>query len=205
MLGDETDEINLGFNSRTIIFDFEDLDNPQLHFEYTGPTGATDHNGYVKDDKFYLANNAAGLRVVDISDIANENMSEVGFFDSYSVNNNAGFNGSWNIYPFFGSGHIVISDRAQGMLLVKAPELGINDFAAGETFAIYPNPANTTITIASKNAEINSIQITNVLGSVVYSEEKNAAQNKEIDITGFSNGMYFVTINNSVSKKIIKE
>lgn len=205
LLGDETDEINLGFNSRTIIFDFEDLDNPQLHFEYSGPSGATDHNGYVKGDKFYLANNAAGLRVVDIADIANENMTEVGFFDSYSANNSAGFNGSWNIYPFFDSGHIVISDRAEGMLLVKAPLLGVDDFAKGETFAIYPNPANTNITVASKNAEINSIRITNVLGTVVYSEEKDAAQNREIDISHFSNGMYFVTINNSVSKKIIKE
>ncbi|MEM7087600.1 MAG: choice-of-anchor B family protein [Bacteroidota bacterium] len=205
LLGDETDEINLGFNSRTLIFDFEDLDSPQLHFEYTGPSGATDHNGYVKGDKFYLANNAAGLRVMDISDIANENMNEVGFFDSYPANNNAGFNGSWNIYPFFESGHIVISDRAEGMLLVKDPQLGIDNFAKNEEFAVYPNPANTSITIASKNAEINAVRITDILGSIVYSEENSATQNREIDITAFANGMYFVTINNSISKKIIKE
>ncbi|MBL4662466.1 MAG: choice-of-anchor B family protein [Flavobacteriaceae bacterium] len=205
LLGDETDEINLGFNSRTIIFDFEDLDDPQFHFEYTGPTGATDHNGYVKDDKFYLANNAAGLRVVDIADIANENMSEVGFFDSYSMNNNAGFNGSWNIYPFFESGHIVISDRAEGMLLVKAPELGVADFTNDESFAIYPNPANTTLNIVSKNVEIKSVRITNILGSIVYSEIQNAAESTIINISGYANGMYFVTINDSVTRKIIKE
>jgi len=205
LLGDETDEINLGFNSRTIIFDFEDLDDPQFHFEYSGPTGATDHNGYVKGNKFYLANNAAGLRVVDIADIANENMSEVGFFDSYSANDDAGFNGSWNIYPFFESGHIVISDRAEGFLLVKAPILSVDDIDSTQSFAIYPNPSNTTITIASKTSEITSVRITDVLGAVVYSKEKQASGNREVDISSFSNGIYFVTINNSVSKKIIKE
>ena len=205
ILGDETDEINLGFNSRTIIFDFEDLDDPQFHFEYTGPTGATDHNGYVKGDKFYLANNAAGLRVVDISDIANMNMSEFGFFDSYSVNNSAGFNGSWNVFPFFDSDHIVISDRAEGFLLVKAPELGIEDILANGTFRIFPNPASTSLTITSTDASINSIGITDVLGKLVYLKENNTQETTMVDISTLAKGIYFVTLNNSVSKKIIKE
>lgn len=204
LLGDETDEINQGFNSRTIIFDFQDLDNPQFHFEYSGPTGATDHNGYVKDDKFYLANNAAGLRVVDISDIANQNMSESGFFDSYSQNNNAGFNGSWNVYPFFDSGHIVISDRAEGMLLVKAPFFGIDDAMRIGAFSMYPNPATTSITITSKESAIRTISITDVLGKLVHTEAHQAVETIQMDISSLSQGMYFVTINDVVSEKIIK-
>ena len=205
LLGDETDELNLGINSRTIIFDFEDLDNPQLSFEYSGPTGATDHNGYVNGNKFYLANNAAGLRVIDITDIANQNISEFGFFDSYSTNNNAGFNGSWSIYPFFESGHIVISDRAQGFLLVKAPILGIDDINTGSQFTIFPNPTSNTITISSNQSPITSILITDVLGKSVYSEDFIETVVKTFDISSFAKGMYFVIVNNVVSKKIIKE
>lgn len=205
LLGDETDELNLGINSRTIIFDFEDLDNPQLSFEYSGPTGATDHNGYVNGNKFYLANNAAGLRVIDIADIANQNISEFGFFDSYSTNNNAGFNGSWSIYPFFESGHIVISDRAQGFLLVKAPILGIEDINTGGQFTIFPNPTSNTITISSNQSPITSIVITDVLGKSVYSEDFIETVVKTFDISSFAKGMYFVIVNNVVSKKIIKE
>lgn len=204
LLGDETDEINFGFNSRTLIFDFEDLDAPQLHFEYSGATGATDHNGYVKGDKFYLANNAAGLRVMDISDIENMNMSEFGYFDSYPTNSNAGFNGSWNVYPFFDSDHIVISDRAEGFLLVKAPILGVNDLAADDPFRIYPNPASTTLTIASK-VPVSSIRITDVSGKVVYQDTNDLAETTTVDISTLAKGMYFVTLNNSVDRKIIKK
>ena len=83
IVGDEIDEINVGFNTRTIIFDFEDLDNPSFHFEYEGPTEAIDHNGYVKGDKYYLSNYRAGMRVLDISQIGNESITEIGFFDTY--------------------------------------------------------------------------------------------------------------------------
>ena len=36
ILGDEVDEKNIGNNTRTIIFDFTDLDNPLYHFDYFG-------------------------------------------------------------------------------------------------------------------------------------------------------------------------
>jgi len=124
LLGDETDEQGVGFNTRTIIFDFEDLDNPQQHMIYNGPTPAIDHNGYVKGDKFYLANYRAGFRVIDISDIGNTNINEIGYFDTFPSSNSASFNGAWNIYPYFNSGNIVISDIEGGFFLVRKSEPG---------------------------------------------------------------------------------
>ncbi len=120
ILGDELDEQSVGFNTRTLVFDFEDLDNPQLHTTYTGPTPAIDHNGYVKGTKYYLANYRAGIRVIDISNIASGTMTEEGYFDSYPNNDNANFSGAWNVYPYFASGNIVISDINRGFILVKA-------------------------------------------------------------------------------------
>ncbi len=205
LLGDETDELDFGINSRTIIFDFEDLDNPQFHFEYSGPTGATDHNGYVKGDQFFLANNAAGLRVVDISDIENQNIAEEGFFDSFPANNNAGFNGSWNIYPYFESGHIVVSDRAEGFLLVRSSEIfSIEDNALNNQVSIAPNPASTEITVQLNNDTINTLQITDVLGKTVLSMNNVNVASKNIDIAVLSTGMYFVSVNNLPATKIFK-
>ncbi|QNJ97332.1 choice-of-anchor B family protein [Constantimarinum furrinae] len=120
LLGDETDEQGVGFNTRTIVFDFEDLDDPQLFFEYSGPTPAIDHNGYVKGTKYYMANYRAGLRVIDVSDIANGTISEEGSFDTYPTSNSASFSGAWSVYPYFESGNIVISDINRGFILVKA-------------------------------------------------------------------------------------
>ena len=48
LLGDEGDESDFGFNSRTIVFDLLDLDAPKVLYDYIGPTAAIDHNGYVK-------------------------------------------------------------------------------------------------------------------------------------------------------------
>ena len=119
LLGDELDEVRSGVNSRTIIFDFTDLDNPQLHFEYEGPTPAIDHNGYVKDNLFYLANYTAGVRIIDITDIENKNISEVGFFDTFPENDNTSFNGAWSVYPYFKSGNIIVSDADNGFFLIR--------------------------------------------------------------------------------------
>ena len=119
ILGDELDEINFGFNSRTLVFDLQDLDNPVLHTTYTGPTSAIDHNGYVKGDEFYLANYTAGMRLIDISDIQNGNLNESGFFDTYPQNNTASFNGVWSVYPYFESGKILISDINSGLFIVQ--------------------------------------------------------------------------------------
>jgi len=121
ILGDEVDEMSFGFNTKTLVFDFTDLDNPVLHGDYFGPTLAIDHNGYVKGNKYYLANYRAGLRVLDLSGISNpaNPLSEIGFFDSYPSSDSAAFNGVWSIYPYFPSGNIIISDIESGLLIVR--------------------------------------------------------------------------------------
>jgi choice-of-anchor B domain-containing protein len=119
ILGDELDEQSYGNNTRTIVFDFTDLDNPLYHFDYFGFTAAIDHNGYVKDNIYYQANYTAGVRMVDVSNTENKVFSEVGFFDTYPNNNNAAFNGVWNVYPYFPSGKIIISDIDNGFFVIK--------------------------------------------------------------------------------------
>ena len=121
-LGDELDETRFGNRSKTLVFDLEDLDNPVLHYSYTGATNAIDHNGYTKGNSFFLANYTAGIREIDIQNIATGVMEEVGFFDTYPSNNGANFNGVWSVYPYFESGVIVISDSNSGLFLVKASE-----------------------------------------------------------------------------------
>jgi hypothetical protein len=63
--------------------------------------------------------------------------------------------------------------------------------------SIYPNPANSNITIV--NAENANIEIVNALGQVVYASE-NISGEHSIDVRNLSNGTYFVKINDTVSK-----
>lgn len=119
LLGDEQDELRVGGNTRTLIFDLRDLDQPILHHTYYGSTNAIDHNGYVNDDLFYLANYTAGIRVIAIDDLEGKNMNEIGFFDTFPPHNAPIFAGAWSVYPFFDSGVIVISDINRGLFLIK--------------------------------------------------------------------------------------
>ena len=119
ILGDELDEINIGFNSRTIVFDFSDLDNPILHTTYSGPTSAIDHNGYVLGNEFYLANYTAGLRIIDISDIAAGNLTEIASFDTFVGNDTASFDGVWSVYPYLPSGNIIVNDINSGLFVLR--------------------------------------------------------------------------------------
>ena len=121
-LGDELDELQYGSPTHTRVFDLSSLSNPKSHLSYFGGVNAIDHNGYVVGNKFYLASYTAGLRVLDISQVENKNLKEIGFFDTYPPNNNPKFNGVWNVYPFFKSGIIAINDIDSGLFLVKASD-----------------------------------------------------------------------------------
>ncbi|WP_246277470.1 choice-of-anchor B family protein [Winogradskyella ursingii] len=125
ILGDEVDEQSFGFNSKTLVFDFTDLDNPTLSATYFGPTAAIDHNGYVLGNEYYLANYRAGLRVLDITNIsASTNpMEETHFIDTFPESNSANFNGVWSVYPYFQSGNIIISDIEKGLFVVRKSDL----------------------------------------------------------------------------------
>ncbi len=202
LVGDEADEIDFGFNTKTIVFDLNDLDNPTHFFDYSGATLATDHNGYVKGNKFYLANNAAGMRVFDLSDIANGSISEIGYFDTRPINDNAGYEGIWSLYPYFESGNILLSDR-EGLFIVKNSSLALNDFSKQE-FAIYPNPTNNIINITTVNQPIESIEIYDVHGKILFSEESLNSENKTINISSYANGIYLLKINNTTTKLVKK-
>ncbi|WP_420635437.1 choice-of-anchor B family protein [Candidatus Palauibacter sp.] len=116
---DEADEVNGSVEqTRTLVWDLRDLDDPLLVREYFSPTKVTDHNLYVRGDRLYMSNNRAGLRVLDISDP--ENPAEVGSFDTTPWSeDSAGFDGTWSVYPYFASGTILLSSRREGLFLVK--------------------------------------------------------------------------------------
>ena len=202
IVGDEIDELNVGGNTRTIVFDFNDLDAPVFHFEHFGETAAIDHNGYVLGNKYYIANYRAGMRVLDISDIANGNITEEGYFDTYTASNSAAFDGAWNVYPYFASGNIVISDIDSGFFLVKASSLGVSE-SDQLGFSIYPNPSENNITIKSTSDPIAIVEIYNVLGQRVLNLNFSESLSENINISSLNSGLYLVKINANTTRRLI--
>ena len=59
------------------------------------------------------------MRVLDISNIDGGNFSEIGYFDTYPSDDTAGFEGAWNVYPYFPIGNIIISDIDNGFCVIS--------------------------------------------------------------------------------------
>jgi choice-of-anchor B domain-containing protein len=136
LVDDETDEQSVPSisNTRTLVFDVSNLDNPELATSFTGPTTAIDHNQYVLGNYSYQANYTAGFRVLDISNP--ENPGEAAYFDTYPASNAASFNGAWSTYPFFDSGNVLVSSIGEGLFVLQptiAPIFGLRVEGEGQT------------------------------------------------------------------------
>ncbi len=206
ILGDETDEQNFGMKTRTLVFDFSDLQLPKLSSTYFGPTNAIDHNGYVKGNEFFMANYRAGLRVLDISNIASptNSMTEIGFFDTHPANNGTGFNGAWSVYPYFASGNIIVNDIERGLFVLrKSGTLNLNAIKEND-FSIFPNPTKDKVTInLTNNNAIENIEVFSILGQKVFKKSNISLNSFVLETKPFKSGVYIIKINNNVSKKIV--
>lgn len=162
LMDDEFDEQDFGLNSRTLIWDIRDLDNPIYMGSFLGPTAAVDHNQYIRGSYAFQSNYRAGLRIVDLKNIASFpslNLSEYGYFDIYPANDIADYNGNWCNYPFFASGNVVLSGIEQGLFIVKPkflPKVSANDVTVTEGNS---GARNVTFTITLSAASTQNVAV----------------------------------------------
>jgi ligand-binding sensor domain-containing protein len=76
--------------------------------------------------------------------------------------------------------------------------LSVEEQAMNE-FVVYPNPASDVVTIVMKEGTADVVEIYNNAMQLVKSENMVNAK-VAIDVTGLSSGMYFVKVNNTISK-----
>lgn len=114
---DEFDEQNAGLNTTVRVYDMSSLTEPTQVTTWTGPTRATDHNGYVKGSRYYMSTYQRGLTVLDITDPTRP--QQIGYFDTYPIGNGAALNGAWGVYPYLPSGNILVSDMQSGLFVLK--------------------------------------------------------------------------------------
>jgi len=204
LVGDEGDEEDLGNNTRTIIFNFTDLDNPTYHSQFLNTTAAIDHNLYVKGDLVYQANYSSGLRILNIADI--NNITEVGYFDTNPDSEGVNYNGAWSVYPYFPSGNIVISDTVRGFFVVRKTglPLGIDDISSDDlNYTIYPNPTSDYLFVKKNNIAIEKVELFNVLGQKILDVKMDNEEEIKLDVSKYSDGFYFIKINNEFTKKVL--
>ncbi len=119
LINDELDELNFGHNTKTYIWDIADLDNPTVIGIFVSEKAASDHNLYIHDGFVYQANYKAGLRILTLDDVANGNLTEVAYFDTFPSNDSNGTSAAWSVYPYFASGNVIVSDISAGLFILQ--------------------------------------------------------------------------------------
>ncbi len=197
-LDDEGDEFLFNLPTRTLIWDFTDLDDPQLLNEYFAETTNTDHNQYVVGNYLFQSNYTAGLRILDITDVAHP--VEVAFFDT-SPGDIGG--GSWSNYPFFSSGVVIATGITEGLFIVEptAIQVATETEEVPEAFALapaYPNPFNpaTTLTLTLPQPQHVTVTAYDVLGRAVAVLHRGplaaGVHRLTFEVAGLPGGTYFV-------------
>lgn len=110
-------------HTTTYIFDIKDLAAPKHTGIYQSPIRSIDHNQYVINGLSYQSNYGSGLRIVDVSstfeDPTGGGFRELGSFDVHPEDDAIGgeveFVGSWSVYPYFGSGRILVNSIERGV------------------------------------------------------------------------------------------
>jgi hypothetical protein len=98
----------------------------------------------------------------------------------------------------------LLNQSEMSALCKKVQTAGIKDVEKEFDLTIFPNPSNGRF-IFSSNFIINKIEIYSCLGELIVTTSEN-----EIDISKFTNGIYYAVISDKsgdlrISKKIIKE
>lgn len=151
LANDELDEFYGGTNTKTYIWDVRDLDAPVLIGKYEHSTTSIDHNLYIVGNKVYESNYTSGLRILDISDIANANLEQIGFFDTYPSDDNPEFHGTWSNYPFFESGVVIVTDITNGLFILKPHYGAFITQHPEDIFACIGDHLNMPISVSGDN------------------------------------------------------
>lgn len=199
---DETDTPN----GKLKVWNIQDLQNITYvtSWQPTGITTSVVHNVEIYGNYAIVAHYSAGIRIVDISNPTVP--TEVAWYDTYTNNNSANYNGCWGVYKF-PSGKIIASDRQKGLFVIKTnisalTEIPGNATQLPEGFALsqnYPNPFNPSTKInfsIPKNSNV-TLKIYSINGKEVATviNDRRDAGVYEVSFDGskygLASGVYF--------------
>jgi choice-of-anchor B domain-containing protein len=173
---DELDERDFGLPTTLRVYSLTDLGSPTQAGQWTGPTAAIDHNGFVRGNRYYMSNYSRGLTVLDITDAANP--MAAGRLDTYPASDSTAFVGAWGAYPFFHSGSIAISDINSGFYLAADRTLAVAQGSLALSAASYGGHEGDSLQIAVQRTAGSTGTV-----SVAYEIVPATGDSGDIDVT----------------------
>lgn len=118
-MNDELDERYNHTQTRTFVWNVQELENAEFVGYYQHNTIASDHNLYIDGSLMYQANYTAGLRILDVTNPMPSAITELGFFNTTPNNNQPEFAGLWSVYPWLTGNKIIVSDLNNGLFILR--------------------------------------------------------------------------------------
>lgn len=100
-----------------------------------------------------------------------------------------------------------------GNFVIQAPTYNANNqslsVSSFEDFSnnlkIYPNPSSDIINISNEKYPLESLEIINLQGQILYKNINMNLNNTLVDLSNYANGIYLVNVNNQTRIKVIKK
>jgi hypothetical protein len=174
------------------------------------------HNAYFKGDTIFMSHYQAGVVALDVSNLPAA-PAVIGYYDTYP-GIGTGYQGAWNVYPYFNSGKFIVSDINTGLYVFKfGSPIGINNNGTGipESFKLdqnYPNPFNPSTKInfelpKTSEADLKVYDASGRIVKTLYSGFLSAGKySVDFSANGLSSGIYFYSLTTGEfkeSKKMI--
>ncbi len=191
-------------SNRFKVCDVSDLSDIKVLAAEKPPTfvNTIPHNVMVKGRYAYFSYYADGLQIYDLKDPANP--KRVAYYDTYDSPDNSDYRGAWGIYALLPSERLLVSDRKNGLFLLRhTPPPPIAESNVGG-HGIYPNPAFNSAYFYY-NQPVNypyTLSVFNNLGQLIQTTE-GVQDYLYLDLSKLTQGHYYYQFHSKNNDKIL--
>ncbi len=188
---DESDE-TFDIARNTNVYNVEMVCETSVTFEWTAVPDAESYDLYLLGEKFMevVANSVTNSVTIPITD-----PTESFWYAIVSKNDTEGWESFRNNAKFYAGGLLDCI-------------LSVDDNQLSNAVSLYPNPASDKVNIEINDLNFGDFEVTllNSLGQSLQKSQGNSGSPTSLDVSKFSTGLYFITINsgsNTTTKKLI--
>ncbi|MAJ98358.1 MAG: hypothetical protein CMD07_03680 [Flavobacteriales bacterium] len=83
--------------------------------------------------------------------------------------------------------------------------MSTNKINNNNDLSIYPNPSNGVFSVSCENQNINKIEVSNMIGEILFEQNINGILNSKFDLSHLNSGVYFINIygeKTEITKKV---
>jgi choice-of-anchor B domain-containing protein len=206
-LNDEGDQLSFGLNTRSIVIDVSDIEQPFFVDSYFYSTQSIAHNLFIRNRYLFAANYTTGLQVLDVGDLETsgrvDDISRIGYFDTFPDDDHPRprdlrhddaqtFQGAWSNYPFFESGVVLVSDINRGLFVLQPTNLDVAAEPGPEhrlaIMEIFPSPFRDRLSVGllldrDQRVRIEAFDILGRRVASLFDDRLSAGQRHEMTFT----------------------